>query len=78
LEHTFSVEIISRNDVRQVILSDPPDSVLFEGTIGELEEIALVEDASLEIKGTKGVIRIDLTRTELGEVLGSTDPGGRG
>ena len=70
LEHTFSVEICSKRYVKQVTLSNhAPDRVLFEGTIGDLEEVVLVEDSALEVKGTKGVVRIDLTREELAQAL---------
>lgn len=70
LERTFSVEIASKSDVRQMVISNHVgDSVLFEGTLGDLEDICLVEDVSLEVRGTKGVLRIDLAKDELRQVF---------
>jgi hypothetical protein len=48
---------------------DLPDHVLFEGNLGELEEASLIEDAVLEIRGENGVLRLDLTKDELGTLL---------
>jgi hypothetical protein len=63
---TFSVEISSTKHIRQVILSDEnPDGVLLEGSIGNLREVTLVENSVLEVRGTSGVMRIDLGRDEL-------------
>ena len=70
LDRTFSVEIGSKSDVRQMVISNHAgDSVLFEGTLGDLEEICLVEDVSLEVRGTKGILRIDIARDELKQVF---------
>jgi hypothetical protein len=72
LGHTFSVEISSKMHVKQISLSNHgPERVLVEGNIGELEEIALTEDCALEVTGTKGVLRIDMTMNELAKVLKS-------
>ena len=70
LERTFSVEIASKSDVRQMVISNHAgDSVLFEGSLGDLEDICLVEDVSLEVRGTKGVLRIDLAKDELKRIF---------
>ncbi len=70
LERTFSVEIASKSDVRQMVISNHAgDSVLFEGSLGDLEDICLVEDVSLEVRGTKGVLRIDLAKDELKQIF---------
>lgn len=74
---TFSVEISSKRHVRQVILSDQnPDGVLLEGSIGRLREITLVEDSVLEVRGTSGVMRIDMGRAELSGALEKHATGG--
>jgi len=76
LEHTFSVEVKSKKDVKNLSLSnDSPDHVLFDGRLGELEEVRLVEDAVLELRGTKATIRVDLSRDEVGGLLGKKDAG---
>lgn len=76
MEHTFSVEVKSKKDVKNLSLSnDSPDHVLFEGRLGELEQICLVEDAVLELRGTKATIRVDLSRDEVGRLLEKKEPG---
>jgi len=70
LEHTFSIEVKSKKDVKNLSLSnDSPDHVLFEGRLGELEEVRLIEDAVLELRGTKATIRVDLSKNEVGRLL---------
>ncbi|MFX1606897.1 MAG: hypothetical protein ACFFDD_13465 [Promethearchaeota archaeon] len=72
-KHAFSIELDSK---RFLSLEQPKDvdgSVLVEGTLGELLSKEFVEGVMLELKGTHGVLRIDLTETEwdnlqLGEV----------
>jgi len=76
LNHTFSVEIRSRADVRHMTMSNgTPDHVFFEGNLGELEEVSLVEDAVLEVRGENGVLRLDLSRGELKKVLNGKKKG---
>ncbi len=78
MEHTFSIEVKSKRDVKNLSLSnDSPDHVLFEGRLGELEEVCLVEDAVLELHGTKATIRIDLSRDEVTRLL-EDRAGGKG
>jgi hypothetical protein len=43
--------------------------VLFEGVLGELEDLSMVDGAVLEVRGTNGVLRIDLTVEDLREML---------
>ena len=70
MEHTFSIEVKSKKDVKNLSLSnDSPDHVLFEGRLGELEEVRLIEDAVLELRGTKATIRVDLSKNEVGRLL---------
>jgi hypothetical protein len=42
---------------------------LIEGFLGGLVETELIENIMLEIKGTGGVIRLDLTKEELDKTL---------
>lgn len=41
------------------------ETVLVEGFLGELEEVSLIEGAMLELRGSHGVLRIDLKKEEL-------------
>ena len=68
--HSFSVELKSKKYVTSVSLSDQGrEGVLFEGILGELKEIGMLEDAILFIIGSNGTLRVDLTEEELREML---------
>ncbi len=70
LERTFSVEMTSKAYIKNLLISNESHSrVLVEGNLGKLQEVLLVEGDVLEIIGTNGVLRIDLTESELEEVL---------
>jgi hypothetical protein len=65
-ERFFSVELKSKADLTNVTLANGShDSVLVEGTLGELVQAMFVEDMILEIVGTKGTLRINLKAKEL-------------
>ncbi|TRO47821.1 hypothetical protein E2P65_03820 [Candidatus Bathyarchaeota archaeon] len=69
-EHGFSVEMKSKEHVRRMSVSDDPrDAVIFEGALGEIEEMGLVEEVILEIRGANGTLRIDLSEEELRKAL---------
>ena len=69
-KHTFSVELKSKEYMKRVAIPDEAgDNVLIEGFLGELEEIGLVEDVMLEIKGANGILRMDLKEEELNTLL---------
>ncbi len=66
----FTAEISSKRYVKNISISNEAHNrVLFEGVIGELEEISLLEDRVLEIRGTEGTLRIDISKVELAEVI---------
>ncbi len=63
-EHAFSIELESK---RFLSLDQPKNvdgSVLVEGTLGELLSKEFVEGAMLELKGTRGVLRMDISEAE--------------
>jgi hypothetical protein len=67
---SFSIELVSRNQVKRVSLPDGSgDRLMVEGYLGELTGMELVEDILLEIRGTSGVLRIELSREELENAL---------
>jgi hypothetical protein len=69
-ERGFSVEMTSKEHVRSLIVSDEfQGKVLFEGTLGELQELRMVEEIVLQVKGTKGTLRIDLEEDEFRKML---------
>ena len=70
MEHSFSIEMKSKKHVRNISVSNEShERVLFEGFLGELEDLSMVDGAVLEVKGTNGVLRIDLTEEDLRKIL---------
>jgi hypothetical protein len=70
MEHAFSIEMKSKKHVRHISLSNEShEHVLFEGSLGELEKLSMVEGAVLEVRGANGVLRIDLSEEELQKML---------
>jgi hypothetical protein len=66
----FTVEIWSKKHVKSISISDEaPDRVLFEGNLGALLELSLVEGDVFEVIGANGVLRISLTREQLQETI---------
>jgi hypothetical protein len=65
-ERFFSIELKSRADLKNVTLANGSrDSVLIEGSIGELVQATFAEGLILEIVGKKGTLRINLKAKEL-------------
>ena len=63
---TFSIELRSKDQIKRVSLPDGSgDRFMFEGTLGRLTKLELIEDILLEIIGDYGTFRIDITREEL-------------
>jgi len=70
LDHVFSVEMKSKRYVKNISISDEAhDRVLFEGNLGKLLNISLVEGDVLELIGVNGVLRINLTLEQLQETI---------
>jgi hypothetical protein len=62
----FSVELKSKSDLKNVTLTNgSSDSVLLEGTIGELLQAKFAEGIILEVVGKNGVLRVDLGEEEI-------------
>jgi len=69
-ERGFSVEMTSKEHVRSLIVSDESQGkVLFEGNLGELQALEMVEEIVLQMKGANGTLRIDLEEDEFREML---------
>ena len=70
METSFSIEMKSKKHVRTISVSNEShDHVLFEGFLGDLQELSMVEGRVLEIKGTNGILRVDMTEDDLREML---------
>ena len=69
--HVFSVELKSKGHVRSVSISNEArDRVLFEGDLGEIEEVAFIGGRMLEVRGANGVLRIELGEDETRKLMG--------
>jgi len=65
-ERFFSIELKSKANLKNVAIANAShDSVLIEGSIGELVQATFVEEIILEIVGKKGTLRINLKAKEL-------------
>ena len=68
--HVFSVEMKSKRYVRSISISnETKDRVLFEGDLGGLEEVAFIGGSMLEVRGTNGVLRIELGEDETRKLM---------
>ena len=69
-ERVFSVELKSKRNLKNVTLTNgSSDSVLVEGTIGELVQATFAEGIILEVIGKKGILRIDLGEDEIQKTI---------
>jgi hypothetical protein len=66
-ERDFSIELASNKHLTRLLTSSNGngDGVLIEGTLGKLEHALFVEPEILEVKGTCGVLRLNLTFIEV-------------
>jgi hypothetical protein len=60
----------SKKHLKTVSISDETyDRVLFEGNLGKLTELSIVEGDILELVGVNGVLRVSLTGEQLQQAL---------
>jgi len=65
-EHSFSIEMKSKDAVKTLTLIEKENNnVFFEGFLGKLKNVAMIEDVMLEIEGKNGVIKLDITSQEI-------------
>ena len=73
--HCFSIELKSKEFLRNLTISNRTgETVLLEGFLGELEEISLVEGAMLEVRGSNGVLRMDVSEEDWERLLARVAP----
>ena len=69
-ERFFSIELKSKANLKNVAIANGShDSVLVEGTIGELVQATFAEDIILEVVGKKGTLRINLGEDEIKKAM---------
>jgi len=67
-EHSFSVQLKSKDNVKNICLNNETE-ILFEGYLGELESLGHIEGALIELKGCNGILKVDLTKDQLMQLL---------
>jgi hypothetical protein len=77
-ERVFSIELGSKRDVKNVSL-DEDEKIIIEGSLGSLQRVQFLEDLVLEVTGSNGVLRLDLSTGDLRRAFppGANDEGGR-
>ena len=64
--HSFSVELKTEGAVKRMsFLNKKNGRVFFEGCLGKLTNINMVEGVMLEIEGDNGTLRLDITQKEI-------------
>lgn len=75
--HSFSIEMVSKDHMTKVsVCNEPKKEVIFEGELGDIASVELIEGLMLEITGDNGVIRLDITEVELAQGLARKKIGG--
>jgi len=60
----------SKRHVKNISISNEThDRVLFEGDLGDLEEVAFIGGSMLEVTGTNGVLRVELGEDETRKLM---------
>jgi len=67
-ERSFSIELKNKQNLKNITLNNRSDEcVLLEGTIGELKTANFVAQDILEVVGSQGVLRVNVTKQEITE-----------
>ena len=75
-QHSFSIEMNSEHSVTRMSFLDKENGkVFFEGFLGELKNITMVEDLMLEITGANGILRVDISQEEMKKHLNTKKNG---
>ncbi len=56
---TFSVELYKGKGISRILVDSGKES-LIEGVLGSILEVAIHDDVLLEVRGSDGVLRVDL------------------
>ncbi len=65
-ERAFAIELKSKGDIKNFSLNGN-ERVFIEGSLGSLKRAQFVEDLVLEVIGSNGELRIDLSMKDLKE-----------
>jgi hypothetical protein len=64
-ERSFSIELSYDKHKLSTLSTDVHDGVIIEGTLGALQHATFVEPEIFEVKGSCGVLRVNLRRSEI-------------
>lgn len=67
----FTLELNLRSNVREVAVPGGSQRVVIEGTIGALRRAEFVDETVLEVRGSGGVLRVDLSPEDLAKAKSS-------
>jgi hypothetical protein len=66
----FSVTMKSKKNIKSLIVSAKPNGkVMFDGNLGELEEMGIMDSLVLKIRGTEGTLLLDLCEDDIREMI---------
>ena len=69
-KHTFSIDIVSKEHVKNISISNEAhDRVFFEGSLGQLVSLSLIQGCMLELQCTNGILRMSIDEDLLQKVL---------
>ncbi len=66
-ERDFTLELVSNKHLTRLSSNG---GVLIEGTLGKLQHASFVEPEILEVKGDGGVLRLNVSKDEIGSSEG--------
>jgi hypothetical protein len=74
-EHSFSIEMKTGDAVKKMSFLDKENGqVFFEGCLGKLTNINMVEGVMLEIEGVNGILKLDITQKEIEACIAPKKP----
>jgi hypothetical protein len=67
-ERSFSIELKTKQNLKNITLNnEQAENVLIEGTIGHLENACFVSEDILEVTGSTGTLRVNISKQEITE-----------
>ena len=67
--HAFSIELKSKEFVKNLSIPDEGGKVVFEGYLGKLKSLRVLEDVMLEIEGDFGSFILDFDELEIAKMI---------
>ena len=67
--HAFSIELKSKEFVKNILIPDEGGKVVIEGYLGNLKSLKIVEEVMLEIEGDCGSIFLDFDELEIAKLV---------